>query len=76
MTYRKLNLDRDKIDSCRDIATRIVSPVQKYIDRHSTTSVERSVLRIFGVEDAHMEMPHVNLIVDRLDKDRMRLGIA
>ena len=76
MTYRKLNLDRDKIDSCRELATRIVSPVQKYIDRHSTTSTERSVLRVFGVEDAHMEMPHVSLIVDRLSKDMLRKGIA
>ncbi len=76
MTYRKLNLDRDKIDSCREIATRIVAPVQKYIDRHSTTSIERSVLRVFGIDDAHMEMPHVNLIVDRLSKDKLRKGIS
>jgi beta-lysine 5,6-aminomutase alpha subunit len=76
MSYRKLNLDRDKIDRCRDIAARIISPVQKYIDRHSTTSIERSVLRFFGIEDAHQEMPHANLIVDRLDRDRLRHGIA
>ncbi|MBN1282986.1 MAG: lysine 5,6-aminomutase subunit alpha [Proteobacteria bacterium] len=76
MAYRKLNLDRDKIDQCRNIAARIVSPVQKYIDRHSTTSIERSVLRVFGVEDAHDEMPHANLIVDRLSRDMLRPGIA
>lgn len=76
MTYRKLNLDRDKIDQCRHIAARIVTPVQRYIDHHSTTSIERSVLRIMGVEDAHLEMPHVNLIVDRLNKDKLRHGIA
>lgn len=76
MTYRKLNLDRDKIDDCRRLAERIVSPVQKYIDRHSTTSIERSVLRVLGVEDAHDEMPHVNLIVDRMEKDQLRRGIA
>ncbi len=76
MAYRKLNLDRDKIDECRHIATRIVSPVQKYIDRHSTTSIERSVLRVFGVEGALDEMPHANLIVDRMSKDMLRTGIA
>ena len=76
MAYRKLNLDRDKIDQCRNVAARIVTPVQKYIDRHSTTSSERAVLRFMGVEGAHQEMPHVNLIVDRLDKDRLRKGIA
>ncbi len=76
MTYRKLNLDRDQIDRCRDLANIIVAPVQKYIDRHSTASIERAVLRMFGVEEAYMEMPLVNLIVDRLDKDRLRKGIA
>jgi beta-lysine 5,6-aminomutase alpha subunit len=76
MAYRKLNLDRDKIDRCRDLAVKIVFPVQKYIDRHSTTSIERAVLRVFGIEDAHMEMPHVNLIVDRMSKDHLRKGIA
>lgn len=76
MTYRKLNLDRDKIDQCRNIAARIVVPIQKYIDRHSTTSTERAVLRLFGVEGALDEMPLSNLIVDRLDKDRLRRGIS
>ena len=76
MAYRKLNLDRDKIDQCRNIAARIVTPVQKYIDRHSTTSSERTVLRFLGVEGAHDGMPHANLIVDGLDKSRLRRGIA
>lgn len=76
MSYHKLNLDRDKIDECRGIAKRIVSPVQKYIDRHSTISIERSVLRLIGVEDAVLGMPLVNLIVDRLSKDHLRRGIA
>ena len=76
MAYRKLNLDRDKIDQCRHIAARIVSPVQKYIDRHSTTSIERCILRVFGVEEAHDQMPHANLIVDRMSKDMLRRGIA
>jgi len=76
MAYRKLNLDRDKIDHCRNIAARIVSPVQKYIDRHSTTSIERTVLRFLGIDGALNEMPHVNLIVDRLGKEKLRRGIA
>lgn len=76
MAYRKLNLDRDKIDHCRAVAARIVSPVQKYIARHSTTSIERTVLRIIGVEDAHDEMPDVNLIVARLDRASLRRGVA
>ncbi len=74
--YRKLNLDRDKIDRCRVIASRIVSPVQKYIDRHSTTAIERTVLRTFGIKGARDGVPLVNLIVDRMDRDRLRKGIG
>ncbi|MFH0799468.1 MAG: lysine 5,6-aminomutase subunit alpha [Pseudomonadota bacterium] len=76
MSYRKLNLDRDKIDQCRSVAHRIVAPVHRYIDRHSTTSIERAVLRVMGVEDATDEMPHANLIVDRFSRDALRRGIA
>lgn len=74
--YRKLNLDRDKIDRCRTMAARIVSPVQKYIERHSTLTVERSVLRMFGVEGSIDGMPLVNLIVDKLSRDKLRKGIS
>lgn len=74
--YRKLNLDRDKIDRCRSIAGHIIAPVQKYIDRHSTVTIERSVLRTFGIDDAVDGMPLVNLIVDQMDRDRLRKGIA
>jgi len=76
MAYRKLNLDRDKIDRCRHIAAHIVSPVQRYIDRHSTNSIERTVLRVFGVEGAVDEMPLANLVVDSLPRDKLRKGIA
>lgn len=74
--YRKLNLDRDKIDRCRGIANRITAPVQKYIDRHSTTTIERSVLRVFGIEGALDGMPLVNLIVDSMPRTQLRRGIA
>ena len=76
MAYRKLNLDRDKIDQCRNIAARIVTPVQKYIDRHSTTSIERSVLRVFGVEGELDGEPLVNHVVDGIERDHLRKGIA
>jgi beta-lysine 5,6-aminomutase alpha subunit len=76
MAYRKLNLDRDRIDRCRELAAKIVSPVQKYIDRHSTTSIERTVLRFFGLVEAHQGVPLVNIIVDGLSKDQLRKGVA
>ena len=72
----KLMIDWDMVNECREIASEIVRPAQAYIDRHSTVSIERTVLRAFGIEEAYSEMPLVNLIVDRLPKDHIRDGIA
>lgn len=72
----KLMIDWDVVKECKNLAIEIVRPVQRYIDRHSTTSIERTVLRSFGIESAWNEMPLVNLIVDRLPKDMLRRGIA
>jgi len=75
MAYRKLNLDRDKINQCRDLAARIVKPAQKYIDRHSTISIESSCLFALGIEGVWEGKPIADLICDRLDRDRLRRGI-
>ncbi|MDO8519347.1 MAG: lysine 5,6-aminomutase subunit alpha [Deltaproteobacteria bacterium] len=81
----KLNLDRDKVDRCRECAESLVHPVQKYIDMHSTVSIERATLRLFGLSEATDvdgglapmgAYPMVNLIVDRVDKRRLSQGIA
>lgn len=72
----KLNLDRDQMDQCRSVAEAIVAPVQRYIDYHSTVSIERSVLRLFGVEGMGVHLPLVNEVVDTLDKRKLALGIA
>lgn len=76
----KLNLDRDKIDRCRALAEDLVHPVQKYIDLHSTISIERSVLRLLGMEgqweDGGMSFPMVNLVVDKIDRRKLALGAA
>lgn len=77
----KLNLDRDKVDRCRELAENLIHPVQKYIDLHSTVSIERSVLRLLGLSEAVAEKgeapyPLANLVVDRCDKNRLSMGIA
>lgn len=76
MAYRKLNLDRDKINHCRDSARRIVNPVQKYIDRHSTLSIEGTSLCFYGIEHLNDKRPLSDIIVTRLDRDRMRRGVS
>ncbi len=72
----KLNLDRDQMDQCRTLAQAVVAPVQRYIDYHSTLSIERSVLRLFGVEGNGSHLPVVNEIVDQLDRRKLSLGVA
>lgn len=76
MAYRKLNLDRDKIDLCRNIASRIATPVERYIERHSTTSIESMVLNIFGAEGEPGGATIANIVVDKLSRDNLRLGVA
>ena len=72
----RLNLDRDKIESCRQVARHITHQIQDFIDRHTTVSIERATLRFLGLEDAIKTMPIVNLIVDRLPKEKLALGVA
>lgn len=45
----KLGLDEGKINECRHLALQITKPVQQFITRHSTDSVERACLRLLGV---------------------------
>ncbi|MBI4412219.1 MAG: lysine 5,6-aminomutase subunit alpha [Deltaproteobacteria bacterium] len=77
----KLNLDRDKVDRCRELADGLIHPIQKYIDLHSTVSVERSVVRLLGCEDATdtpfgTKMPLANILVEKLDRNRLSMGVA
>ncbi|MBI4126449.1 MAG: hypothetical protein HY465_03050 [Deltaproteobacteria bacterium] len=63
--YRKLNLDRDKVDRCRDMAKRVAAPVLRYIEHHSTVAIERATLKLVGAD------PNV---VDTLTRDQLRRG--
>ncbi len=77
----KLNLDRDKVDRCRELAQNLVHPIQKYIDIHSTVSIERSVLRLLGLDGAiethpGQLYPIANLVIDKIDRRRLSLGVA
>lgn len=69
MTYRKLNLDRDKIDHCRNLAERIVAPVARYIERHSTAGIEKASLEIMGVGGSD-----AGSFVENLTRDELRHG--
>jgi beta-lysine 5,6-aminomutase alpha subunit len=72
----KLGLSAEKIENCRLLASDIVKPVQKYIVKHTTDSVERATLRLMGADLINKEgVPVPNLIVEDL-KDRIPEGVA
>ncbi len=63
----KLNLDPRIIDSARGCAARIAESMQEFIDRHTTVSTERTILRLLGVDGVdEVETPLPNVVVDQL----------
>ncbi len=76
-----IQVDARKIAAARALAESITADVQAFIDRHTTVSVERSVLRLLGVDGAHRadgaEVPLVNVVVEEVRKaGRLDDGIA
>jgi len=64
----KLNLDPAMIDDARSCAARIASSMQDFIDKHSTVSTERTVLRLLGVDGVDdVDTPLPNVVVDQLN---------
>lgn len=74
----KLNLDINQINECRRLAEAIALDVQQFIDKHSTVSVERTVLRLLGIDGVdEFEVPIPNRIVeDVLKNGDITLGIS
>ncbi len=63
----KLNLDQSLIESSRSAARNIAEDVQEFIDAHTTTATERTVLRLLGVDGVdEVEIPLPNVVVDNI----------
>ena len=61
-----LPIDAQIVDECRDLAARVAGQVQLFINDHTTVSIERTVLRAYGIDGADDEgVPLVNRCVDR-----------
>ncbi|MBV8425409.1 MAG: D-lysine 5,6-aminomutase subunit alpha, partial [Candidatus Eremiobacteraeota bacterium] len=72
-----LELDRAAVAHCRELARRIVDPVEAFIEAHSTVSVERAVARLLGCWGALPNgVPLANVFVDALGPERLRHGTA
>ena len=76
MIESKLNLDPGKIAKARKISKQITAPVQKYILKHTTVTIERATLRMLGADGVNADdIPVPNMIVDQLG-DKISEGAA
>ena len=74
----KLDIDKKKVQNCRKASSEIADGIQGYIDVNTTTSVERTVVRLLGVDgvDEH-DIPLANVVVDNvLEEGELNRGIA
>lgn len=74
----KLNLDFSVVSKAREAAKKIAFETQKFIDRHTTTTIERTVCRLLGIDDVdEFEVPLPNIVVENIIKgDLLSLGAA
>lgn len=75
---KKLNLDPNKIESARNAARKIAEDVQNFIDMHTTTTTERTVVRLLGIDGVdEIGKPLPNVVVDNiLEGGGLPLGAA
>ncbi|HSH34726.1 lysine 5,6-aminomutase subunit alpha [Schnuerera sp.] len=78
MYLSKLNLDQKLIHSSRNAAKLIADDVQKFIDEHTTTSTERTIARLLGVDGVdEIDKPLPNVLVDNIKEGGgLERGIA
>lgn len=63
----KLNLDAKVVASARQHAANIAHDMQDFIDRHTTVSTERTIVRLLGVDGVdEVDEPLPNILVDHI----------
>lgn len=74
----KLNLDFNQVAEARQSARVIAEDIQQMIDLHTTVSVERTVVRLLGIDGVDdIERPLPNVIVDAIkDAGGLQMGLA
>ncbi len=63
----ELRIERGEVHEARRLAASIVDPIATFIDSHTTVAVERSVVRLLGVDGVDSDgIPLPNRVVDAL----------
>jgi len=72
----KLNIDWEKVKLARDAARQVVEDVHAYTQQFTTTSIERSICRLLGIDGVDaMGVPLPNVVVEHL-ASRQMLGLG
>ncbi len=74
----KLNLNQTLVDESREISKRVAEDTQKFIDKHSTVAVERTVCRLLGIDGVNeLGVPLPNIVVENIQaSNALGLGAA
>ncbi|WZL73567.1 lysine 5,6-aminomutase subunit alpha [Clostridiaceae bacterium 35-E11] len=74
----KLNLDQTLIDQARNSARTIAEDTQRFIDKHTTVAVERTVARLLEIDGVdEIDTPLPNVVVDNIKEGGgLSLGAA
>lgn len=78
MTMSKIGLDYSLVEKARQSAGKIADDIQDYVDIHTTVAVERTVLRLLGIDGVNeFEVPMPNIVVDHMrEKGLLGKGAA
>ncbi|MFX1497967.1 MAG: lysine 5,6-aminomutase subunit alpha [Promethearchaeota archaeon] len=74
----KLNIDFNIVEKSRDKAKKIALDTQKFIDQHTTTTIERTVCRLMGIDGVDdFGVPYPNIVIDNINKkDKLGTGVS
>jgi len=74
----KLNLNFSIVSEARDTAKKIAFETQEFINKHSTTTIERTVCRLLGIDGVdEFDVPLPNIVVDNIRKgNRLNIGAS
>ena len=74
----KLKLDQQIIERARQAASRIAQDIQQMVHANTTTTIERTVARLFGIDGVDgIGVPLANVVVNNVyEKGKLARGIA
>ena len=63
----KLGLNLELVNQARQSAAHVADDTQRFIDQHTTVTVERAVCRLLGIDGVNeMDVPLPNVVVDHM----------